>query len=109
MTATFQTALKFDYFKQRSECDIFECTSWLNDSFFSSDDQVILKEEVKTYLIPQSSPLNLILFHLRIYSHRIDYRCDNRRFWLFAQNCQVPTPISQNLELEEQIRIFGAD
>jgi hypothetical protein len=51
----------------------------------------------------------LILFHLRIYSHRIDYRCDNRRFWLFAHNCQVPTPISQNLELEEQIRIFGAD
>ncbi len=39
----------------------------------------------------------------------IDYRCDNRRFWLFAHNCQVPTPTSQNLELEQQIRIFGAD
>jgi hypothetical protein len=39
----------------------------------------------------------------------IDYRCDNRRFWLSAHNCQVPTPTSQNPELEEQIRIFGAD
>jgi hypothetical protein len=29
----------------------------------------------------------------------IDYRCDNRRFWLSAHNCQVPTPTSQNLEL----------
>jgi hypothetical protein len=39
----------------------------------------------------------------------IDYRWDNRRFWLSAHNCQVPTPTSQNLELEQQIRIFGAD
>ncbi len=39
----------------------------------------------------------------------IDYRCDNSRFWLSAHNCQVPTPTSQNLELEQQIRIFGAD
>jgi hypothetical protein len=36
----------------------------------------------------------------------IDYRCDNRRFWLSAHNCQVPAPTSQNLELEQQIRIF---
>jgi hypothetical protein len=34
---------------------------------------------------------------------------DNRRFWLSAHNCQVSTPTSQNLELEHQIRIFGAD
>ncbi len=27
----------------------------------------------------------------------IDYRCDNRRFWLSTHNCQVPTPTSQNL------------
>jgi hypothetical protein len=27
----------------------------------------------------------------------IDYRCDNRRFWLSAHNCQVPNPTSQNL------------
>ncbi len=27
----------------------------------------------------------------------IDYRCNNRRFWLSAHNCQVPTPTSQNL------------
>jgi valyl-tRNA synthetase len=39
----------------------------------------------------------------------IDNRCDNRRFWLSARNCQIPTPTSQNLELEQQIRIFGAD
>jgi hypothetical protein len=39
----------------------------------------------------------------------IDYRCDNRRFWFSAHNCQAPTPTSQNLELEQQIRIFGAD
>ncbi len=36
----------------------------------------------------------------------INYRCDNRRFWLSAHNCQVLTPTSQNLELEQQIRIF---
>ncbi len=39
----------------------------------------------------------------------IGYRCDNRRFWLSAHNCQVSTPTSQNLELEQQIRIFGGD
>jgi hypothetical protein len=40
----------------------------------------------------------------------IDYKCNNSRFWLSAHNCRViPTPTSQNLELEQQIRIFGAD
>jgi hypothetical protein len=39
----------------------------------------------------------------------IDYKCDNTRFWLSARNCQVPTPTSQTLELEQQIQIFGAD
>ncbi len=39
----------------------------------------------------------------------IDYRCDDRRFWLSAHNCQVPTPTSQNLDLEQKIRIFEAD
>jgi hypothetical protein len=29
-------------------------------------------------------------------------------FWLSAHNCQVPTPTSQNLEIEQQIRISGA-
>jgi hypothetical protein len=38
-----------------------------------------------------------------------EYRCNNRHFWLSAHNCQVSTPTSQNLELEQQIRIFGAD
>jgi hypothetical protein len=39
----------------------------------------------------------------------IDYRCDNRRFWLSAHNCQVLTPTSQSLDLEQQIRIFEAE
>jgi hypothetical protein len=39
----------------------------------------------------------------------IDYRCDNKRFWLSAHDCQVSTPTSQNLEVEQQIRISGAD
>jgi hypothetical protein len=50
---------------------------------------------------------SLEVFHHRVRS--IDYRCDNRRFWLSAHNCKVPTPTSQNLELEQRIRIFGAD
>jgi hypothetical protein len=37
----------------------------------------------------------------------IDSRYDNRRFWLSANSCQVPTPTSQNLELEQQIQIFS--
>ncbi len=36
----------------------------------------------------------------------IDYRCGNRRFWLSAHDCQVPTPTSQNLEVEQKILIF---
>jgi hypothetical protein len=39
----------------------------------------------------------------------IDYRCDSMNFWLSAHNCQIPTPTSQNLEIEQQIRIFVAD
>jgi hypothetical protein len=39
----------------------------------------------------------------------IDYSCYNRRFLLPAQDCQVPTPTSQNLELDQLIRIFRAD
>jgi hypothetical protein len=31
---------------------------WLNGSFFSGDDQDLLKEEIKTYLMPPCSPLN---------------------------------------------------
>jgi hypothetical protein len=56
-----------------------------------------------------------IWFYILIYSRHqtwciqvIDYRCDNRRFWLSAHNRQVPTPTLQNLEREQQIRIFGA-
>jgi hypothetical protein len=36
----------------------------------------------------------------------IDYRCDNRRFWLSTHDCQGRTPTSQNLEVEQEIRIF---
>jgi hypothetical protein len=45
------------------------------------------------------------------FSHKISThpRIDKRRFWLSAQNCRVPTPTSQNLEIEEQILMFGAD
>ncbi len=39
----------------------------------------------------------------------MDYSCDNRRFWLSAHKCQVPTPTSQNLELDQQSRILPAD
>ncbi len=39
----------------------------------------------------------------------IDYRCNNKRFWLPAQNCQVPTPTSRILEVQQQIWIFRAD
>jgi hypothetical protein len=38
----------------------------------------------------------------------IDYRCDIGRFWLSAHNCQVSTPTSQNLEIEQQIQYFGS-
>ncbi len=36
----------------------------------------------------------------------IDYGCDDRRFWLSAHDCQAPTPTSQNLDLEQQMRVF---
>jgi hypothetical protein len=39
----------------------------------------------------------------------IDYRCDNTRFRLSAHNCQVPTPTSQNLGLEQEIGIYAAE
>jgi hypothetical protein len=38
--------------------DTFECIVWLNGLFFSGDDRDILKEEVTTYIMAQSSPLN---------------------------------------------------
>ncbi len=71
---------------------------WLNGLFLRDEHWDFLKEGVNTDLIVPMSPIN-----------SIDYRCDNRRFWLSAHNCQVPTPTSKNLEFEQQIRIFGAD
>jgi hypothetical protein len=35
------------------------------------------------------------------------YRCDDGRFWLSAHGSQVLSPSSQNLEVEQQIQIFG--
>jgi hypothetical protein len=37
----------------------------------------------------------------------IDYRCDNGSVWFSAHDCQVQTPTSQNLEVEQQIWSFG--
>jgi hypothetical protein len=34
---------------------------------------------------------------------------DNKHSWLSSHDCQVPTPTSQKLEVEQQIWIFGAD
>ncbi len=59
--------------------------------------------------VGRNKKLTKITSHLPLPGGLIDYRCNNRRFWLSAHNCQFPTPTSQNLELEEQIRIFGAD
>ncbi len=50
-----------------------------------------------THPVPRTKPLT------------IDYRCYNWRFWLSSHDCQVPTPTSQNIEVEQQIWIFGAD
>ncbi len=33
--------------------------------------------------------------------------CDDACFWLSARDCHVPTPASQNLEVGQQIWIFG--
>ncbi len=41
----------------------------------------------------------------RLRKHRLQKW--NRFFWLSAHDCQVPTPTSQNLEGEQQIRIIG--
>jgi hypothetical protein len=45
-----------------------------------------------------------VLSSTRSIGYTIDYRYDNSRFWVSAHNCRVP---SQNLELEQRIRIFG--
>jgi hypothetical protein len=41
---------------------MLECIIWLNGSFFSGDDWNIVKQEVNTYLMTQSLPLNLMIF-----------------------------------------------
>jgi hypothetical protein len=52
---------KFDIFKQHLKR---ECISTLISSYFSGDGRDILKEEVKTYLMAQSSTLNLTFFFI---------------------------------------------
>ncbi len=54
-------------------------------------------------------PLDDSVPYFQVRVSPIDYRYDNRRFRLSAHNCQVSTPTSQNLALEQQIRFFGAD
>ncbi len=58
-------------------------------------------------------PFYLMLFYpslLPIWAGtNIDYRCDDRRVWLSAHNCQISIPTSQNQDLEQQIWIFEAD
>jgi hypothetical protein len=81
-TATLQQDLKFDNLEGQPKRGIFEGIFWLNSSFFSGDDQDILKEHVntyiqfsatgpflktKTFLLAQSSHLNSRFhFHLHI-------------------------------------------
>jgi hypothetical protein len=48
-----------------------------------------------------------VTFHFNTFV-TVGYKFDNRGFWLSAHNCQIPTPTFQNLELEQQIRIFEA-
>jgi hypothetical protein len=62
-------------------------------------------QKFSTHTPPDSSKFPTAFY--RVFS--IDYRCDIRRFLLSAHNCQAPTPTFQNLELEQQIRIFEAD
>ncbi len=76
--------------------------------FPHSQKEVQLLSTVDNFTVPLHTYLyrKLVKYRGRI----IDYRCDNRRFWLSTHNCrQVSTPTSQNLELEQQIRIFRAD
>jgi hypothetical protein len=71
MTATVQPDLEFDNFKQHPiTCDIFDCISWLNGSFYSGDGRDILIEEINTYLLAQTLPHNSAFFssaHLIVY------------------------------------------
>jgi TATA-binding protein-associated factor len=61
------------------------------------------------YCYAQMSRPSVHAVSIRQAMYPIDYRMDNKRFGLSAHNCQAPTPTSQNLELEQQIRIVEAD
>jgi hypothetical protein len=61
-----QLDLEFDYSKRLPEREnIFEFISWINSLCFRGNDRDALKEEVKTYLTAQSSPLNSTIFFFR--------------------------------------------
>jgi hypothetical protein len=68
-------------------------------------------EDVKSHLLDQQLKYKegKARHSLKQGDKTIDYRGDNRRFCLSTHDCQVPTTTLQNLELEQQIRIFGAD
>ncbi len=59
---TSQPDVEFDNVKRHATSYIFECIFWFNGSFFSGGGRDILKEEVKTFLMAQSSPTNLRIF-----------------------------------------------
>jgi hypothetical protein len=48
----------FINFKPRLKSGIFKRISWLNGSYFGDDGWGFLKEEIKTYLMAPTSPLN---------------------------------------------------
>jgi hypothetical protein len=58
----YNLGLEFGNFKPRLKSVIFKCISWLNSSFFGSDDRRFLKDGVKAYLMATMSPLNLPTF-----------------------------------------------
>jgi hypothetical protein len=61
-----QPDLEFDDFKLHSNRAISDCIRRFNGSNFSSDDRGILKEEVSTYLMAQSSLFNSKFFFICI-------------------------------------------
>jgi hypothetical protein len=79
----------------------------------SWDEPTIDSDQSTCQVISSNSTLTLNFLSmenvLKDGRYGIDYRCDDRRFWLSTHDCQVPTSTSQNLDLEEQIRICEAD
>jgi hypothetical protein len=73
--------------------------------FFTRTCVLAVDSKGRTLVFPERGNQDIAMDCAKI----TDYKCDNRRFWLSAHDCQVPTPTSQNLEVDQKIRIFGAD